>query len=186
MRKGSFAVLVLLLSAALSSGAVAGDGRWDDRDYMMGGGFGMGYNMGMMGFGEGVMGYGLGLMGGGVDMMGPVGPYSMLDLTAEQTTKINKLLDELRKQHLGVLGKMMDEQAKMRDLFYEEKLDTKKIGAVYDAISSLRKQLLVARVDATNSISEILTKEQREELSKRFRGRRGLAGGNPPRGMMGR
>jgi Spy/CpxP family protein refolding chaperone len=186
--------LAVLLLALLPSAAPAFDrpGMMDD-DMMMGGGMGMGYGMSMLGLGQGVMGYGMGMMAGGADMMGPVGPYGMLDLTPDQRTKINKILDELRKQHLAVMGKMLDEQAKLRDLFSEEKLDAKKIGSAYDALSALRRKLIETRVEATNSIREILTKEQRDELKQMMRGKgRGMRSGMGPgpgsqmqRGMMG-
>jgi Spy/CpxP family protein refolding chaperone len=191
MKKKMAIVLVLLLTLSVSAGA----GGYDhpcmmDDDMLMGGGMGMGYGMSMMGMGQGIMGYGMGMMGGGADMMGPVGPYGMLDLSPEQRAKINKLLDDLRKQHLAVMGKMLDEQAKLRDLFNEEKLDAKKIGAAYDALSAHRRKLVESRVDATNGIREILTKEQRDQLKQIMRGKGrgmgpGTGGGPMHRGMTG-
>jgi Spy/CpxP family protein refolding chaperone len=172
MRTGLTGVSVVLLLALMSTASPAFDRPcMMDDDMMPGGGMGMGYGMSMMGMGQGVMGYGMGMMGGGADMMGPVGPYGMLDLTPEQQTRINKILDDLRKQHLAVMGKMLDEQAKLRDLFNEEKLDSKKIGAAYDALSAQRRKLIETRADATNSIREILTKDQRDELKQMMRGK---------------
>lgn len=199
MRKGMLLLVVLFLLALIPSAGLAGTPpcAMDEDMPMMGYGpgmmgCGMGYGRGMgygMGHGSGMMGYGMGMMGYGMGFMGLEGPYGMLDLTDEQEAKIDKLLDGLKKQHLEIMGKMMDQQAKMRDLFREEKLDMKKIGAVYDAFSALRKQLLEARVNATNRIREILTKEQRDELKQLYRGRGygmgpGMGGGKMRRGMM--
>jgi Spy/CpxP family protein refolding chaperone len=182
MRKGMIGIAALLLLLVLSPAAPAFDQPCMMNDDMMTwGGMGMGCNMGMMG-------HGAGMMGPGMEMMG----YGMLDLTPEQNTKINKILDDLRHKHFDILGKMMDEKAKMRDLFDEEKLDGKKIGMVQDALSALRKQLLESRVDATNRVREILTKEQRDQLKQMMRGRGygcgsgmgpGMGGGQMRRGM---
>jgi hypothetical protein len=56
-------------------------------------------------------GMGMGMMGG---MHGA--PFDMLDLTPEQRTKINKIHDELRRKNWDALGKVQDEEAKLRDL----------------------------------------------------------------------
>ncbi len=169
------AVIALLASGAWAQG-MGGMGMMDDGDMpMMGGG------MGMMGGG---MGPGsCGMMGGGMGMMG-YGRFGSLDLTKDQQTKINKIQDDMRKQHWAIMGKMMDEQAKLRDLYDEEKLDAKKIGAVNDAVYTLRKQMMESRIDATNRMREVLTKEQREQLNKRPGS--GMPGmGHKQGGMMG-
>lgn len=175
------AVIALLASAVWAQG-MGGWGMMDDNDMpMMGGGGGMGYGIGMMGDG---MGQGpCGVMGNGMGMMGS-GLFGKLDLTAEQRIKINKIQDDLRRQHWAVMGKMMDEQAKLRDLYEEDLLDVKKITAVSDAIQALRKQMIESRIDAFNRMREVLTKEQREQLSKLQRG--GMMGPGYRRGgMMG-
>ena len=148
------AVIALLTSVVWAQG-MGGLGMMDDNDMpMMGGGGGTGYGMGM--------GNGMGMMDAGY--------FGMLDLTSGQRTKINKIQDDLRKQHLGVMAKMIDEQAKLRDLYDEEKLDAKKITAVSDSIHALRKQMIESRIDAFNRMRDVLTKEQREQLTKLQRG----------------
>src|SRR5512139_1020580 len=74
---------------------------------MMGGGWGPGYGMGpgMMG------GYGMGPGWGGY------GPQGMPDLSADQRAKIGKIQDETRRKNWALMGQMMDEQAKLRDLY---------------------------------------------------------------------
>jgi Spy/CpxP family protein refolding chaperone len=178
MTKTRMSILGIASVVVLASGAWAqGMGGWgmmDDGDMpMMSGG------MGMMGGG---MGPGsCGMMGSGMGMMGS-GTFGALDLSKDQQAKINKIQDDMRKQHWALMGKMMDEQSKLRDLYAEEKLDAKKIGAVSDAVYALRKQMIESRIDATNRMREVLTKEQREQLNKRSGG--GMMGTGHRHGSM--
>ncbi len=152
------------------------------------GGYGMGMGPGMMG-GSGMMGMGAGMMGGG--MMGLHG-LNMLDLSDEQRGKINAIHDKLRKQHWEVMGKMMDEHNALRDLYDAETLDGKKIGATYDRIFRLKRQMIDTGIKAHNDAVAVLTKEQREQLKQLRRGRGmggpGMGGRGPmgQGGMMGR
>lgn len=178
MTKTRMSILGIASVVVLASGAWAqGMGGWgmmDDGDMpMMSGG------MGMMGGG---MGPGsCGMMGSGMGMMGS-GTFGALDLSKDQQAKINKIQDDMRKQHWALMGKMMDEQSKLRDLYAEEKLDAKKIGAVSDAVYALRKQMIESRIDATNRMREVLNKEQREQLNKRSGG--GMMGTGHRHGSM--
>ncbi|MEX2162989.1 MAG: Spy/CpxP family protein refolding chaperone [Sulfuricaulis sp.] len=154
---------------------------------MMGGGHGgMGPGMGMMG---GMMGMGQGMMGGhgGMGMMGPgmmgLGPLGSLDLSDEQRTKINKISDTQQQQHWAIMGKMMEGQNKLRDLYAADKPDPKKVGAVYGEIGKLQQQMIESHVQATNQMQDILTKEQRDQLRQWHRGGRGT--GEGPRGPAG-
>ena len=139
---------------------------------------------GMMGGGYGGM-MGPGMMGGGHGYMGMMGGYGMgmLDLTADQQAKINKIFDDKRKQHWAIMGKMMEEQNKLRDLSNVDKPDPKKIGAVYAEIAKLQQQMIESHVQATNQMQDILTKEQRDQLRQWHRGGRGT--GEGPRGPAG-
>ena len=173
---------------------------------MMGGGYGYGMGPGMMGGsygGMGMMDMGPGMMGGGYGMgpgmMGGSGWMGMMDLSTDQRTKINKTLDAERKQHWAIMGKMMDEQNKLRDLYDADKPDPKKVGAVYGEIAKLQQQMIETHLQATNQVQDMLTKEQREQIRQWHRGgwgpgSRGPAGGqhgnmgtgNMPGSMMGR
>jgi Spy/CpxP family protein refolding chaperone len=163
MKKTVMSILGVAVIALLATGAWAqGMGGWS----MMDGG-----DMPMISGGMGMMGGGMGpgscgMMGGGGGIMS-YGAFGALDLTKDQQAKINKIQDDMRKQHWAIMGKMMDEQAKLRDLYAEEKLDAKKIGAVSDAVYALRKQMIESRIDAINRMRDVLTKEQREQLNKR-------------------
>ena len=136
-----------------------------------------GYGMGMMGGGMMDMMMGGG-PGGGMGMMG-MGPMSMLDLSDEQRGKIEKISDDVRRKNWDTYGKIMDEQAKLRDLYSGETVDARKAGAVYGNISKLQQQVFEANIEAHNRVQAVLTKEQKEQLRQWSRG--GMGG----RGMMG-
>jgi len=150
----------------MASGGMMGPG-------MMGGGM-----MGMMGGG---MGMGPGMMGGG--MMG-LGPLYMLNLTDEQRSKITKIGDEERQKHWATMGKMLEEQNKLRDLLQVDTPDAKKVGAAYGAIAQLQRQMIETHVQAHNQAEQLLNKEQREQLKNWRRGMGGRGWGMGP-GMMG-
>lgn len=175
MKKTGLSIVGIAVIAILSSGVWAqgmgGMGMMDDNDMpMMGGGSGSGCGMGVM--------QGMGMMGPGV--------FGGLDLSTEQRTKINKIQDDMRKQHWALMGKIMEEQAKLRDLYDEDLLEAKKIAAVSDSIHAYRKQMIESRIDAFNRMREVLTKEQREQLAKLRRGGWGMMGpGNRRGNMMG-
>ncbi len=129
-----------------------------------------GYGMGP----KGMMG-GMGMMGGKcpMGMMGGMGPFSKLDLKDQQRSKIGKISDALRKKNLNLMGKMMDEMSKLRDLYAVDKRDPKKIGAIYGKFFELKRQMIEATIDARNRQEAVLTKEQREKMR---RSRSGMMG----------
>ncbi len=184
MFKQAFAALTAVLTV-LSVFAVPAASAQPPGGPMMGGGMGM-MGDGMMGGGSGMMGGGMGMMGGGMGMMGGgMGPMGMLDLSNEQRTKINKILDEQRKKQWETQGKMLDEEAKLRDLFNADKRDPAAIGKVYGRIFDLRRQTIEAEIDARNRAEAVLTKEQREQMKQWQRGM-GMGGrGAMGPGMMG-
>ncbi|TAM45225.1 MAG: periplasmic heavy metal sensor [Gammaproteobacteria bacterium] len=164
-----------------------------------GGGMGMGSGMMMGGGGMGMMGGGMmdmmmggGMMGGG---MGGMGMMGMLNLTDEQRGKIRKIEDEQRKKSRDLYGKIEDESVKLRDLYDTDTPDAKKIGAVYDRIFDLKREAIVAGIEARNKARAVLTKEQQEQLKSFRRGGMGMGGYGQrgmgpgmmgPGGMMGR
>jgi Spy/CpxP family protein refolding chaperone len=151
----------------------------EDHGGMMGG-------MGMDGMGPGMMdGSGRGGMGMGGCGMGPgggmgpammdgpgrsgmmgLGPIEKLDLTPDQRSKLNKIEYDLRKQHWSLMGKVIDEKAKLYDLYAADKPDPKKLGAVYGAIFDVRRQMIEAGIDAMNRARDILTKDQITRLKQ--------------------
>ncbi len=159
-----------------------------------GGGMGMGPGMMMGGgmMGGGMMGGGMmdmmmggGMMGGGMGGMGMMGggmgPMAMLNLTDEQRGKIRKIEDDQRKKNRDLYGKIEDESVKLRDLYDTDTPDAKKIGAVYDKIFDLKREAIVASIEAQNKARAVLTKEQQDQLKAWRRGGMGM-GGYGPRG----
>ena len=148
-RKGIWKYLagLVLLSALIAAVAVAQDNEY-------------GYGM-MRGYGMGP-----GMMGG----YGGLGPLGALNLSDAQRDRITKILEADRQQHWAVMGKMMDDADKLRELLAEERPDPKKVGALYGQISVLRQQIIVAHVQARNEVQNVLTAKQREQLQQWRRG----------------
>jgi len=155
---------------------------------MMGqGGMGMMGQGGMMGnmMGQGGMGMmGQGGMMGNMMGQGGMGMMGTLDLTDEQRTQIFKIADATRKQQWELMGKMMDEQSRLRDLQLAGKPDPKQVGAVYGKIFDVKRQMIENRVAAANKMHDVLSDEQKAELEQRTRGMMGN-GGMPMGGGMG-
>lgn len=174
-------MMATLLGAPLAQAGKEREQRMMGRDnndcMMMGrGGMGMkGGGMGMMGRG----GMGMGMMGGG-GMMG-MGPIHRLDLSDDQRKKINAIQNDLRKHNWNLMGQIMDEKARLRDLYAADKLDGRAIGKVYDRIFKTKKKMIETGIEARNKQYDMLTDKQRNEL-KRFRGGMGMMGGGM--GMM--
>ena len=144
---------------------------------MMGPGMGMGGGMmgpGMMG--PGMMGPGTGMMGGG---MGPGGmgmgahPFAMFDLTDDQRAKLSKIQDETRKRQWDLMGKLFDEQARLRDVYATERPDPKQVGQAYGNMAKIQQQMAEIATDAHNRMFDVLTKEQRDQLQQMRRGMMG-------------
>lgn len=117
--------------------------------------------------GHGMMGeYGEGMMGGhGMMMESPRMHMIMsLNLTDEQRAKINKLNDELQHKNWEREGMIRDESAKLRDLYEADKRDPKAIGAEYQKIFDIKRQMIEAMVDTENHMEELLTPEQLRQL----------------------
>jgi Spy/CpxP family protein refolding chaperone len=144
---------------------------------MMGGGYGMGSGGGY-GMGPGMMGGGYGMGPGGGYGMGPgmmgggmMGAYwgSGLDLTDQQRAKINKIQDETRKAHWALMGEMMDQQARLRDLYQAPKRDDAAIDAAYKEFGKLHQSMYDSSVEAHKRMEAVLTKEQQEKLRSYWR-----------------
>ncbi|PKO72147.1 MAG: hypothetical protein CVU20_03750 [Betaproteobacteria bacterium HGW-Betaproteobacteria-14] len=141
---------------------------------MMGGGYGPGMMMGggqgqgmMGGYGQGQMGpgmmgggYGHGMMGQG--MMGSQQGLPGVSLDDKQRKAYNAINDDLRRKRWELMGRTMDEQAKLRDLYEADKRDPAAIGAAYQRIFDLQRQMIESTVAAHNKIEGLLTPEQRK------------------------
>ena len=93
-----------------------------------------------------------------------------LDLNDDQRSRINKLSDELKHNNWTTKGLIMDESAKLRDLYAADKRDPSAIGKEYQKIFDLQRKMIEATVTTQNRIEEILTPEQRTQLKNRRHG----------------
>jgi Spy/CpxP family protein refolding chaperone len=118
---------------------------------MMGGGYGMG--SGMMGGGYGM---GPGMMGGGYGM----GPQGLSGLSADQRTQIAKIQDETRKKNWELMGQVMDEQARLRDLYNAPKQDSAAITNANKKISELQRRMYESAAEAHKRMEAVLSKKQ--------------------------
>ena len=130
----------------------------DDDPYQNGPMMGYGGGMGMMG------GHGY---GGGMGMMG--GPMQSLDLDDNQRKKFNDIQDAASKKNWELMGKMMDDRAKLRDLYNADRLDVKAITSVYDRVFATQKKMIENSLTARNQQYDLLNDKQRKEW-KEMRG----------------
>ncbi|HEY0720310.1 MAG TPA: Spy/CpxP family protein refolding chaperone [Gammaproteobacteria bacterium] len=170
----------LLLAGCLLAGTVQADDTSPGPGYgwgMMGGGY-YGMGPGMMGgygpgYGHGMMwgdGYGRGPWGGRGYGHGPgmMEPWWALDLTDQQRTAIDKIMEERYKSHWPLMTKMFEAQRKLDELYNAEKWDSKAIDKAYDELFKVQRQVVEEHVRIHNSVMEQLTPQQREQL-KRYR-----------------
>ncbi len=150
--------------------------------------------MGSHGAGPGMMGdYGMGhgMMGGngmGPGMMGSygmmgAGPMSGLELNRDQRKQMLRIQSELRKQNWALQGEILDAREQLFELYLEDTLDAKKIGAVYAKIFDLRRQMIEAGINAHNRQRTVLTEEQRQQLRYRRHGNGPGGHRSMPQGM---
>ncbi|AKJ67527.1 hypothetical protein PATSB16_12470 [Pandoraea thiooxydans] len=181
----AFAV-ALFGASQLGHAAPAADGAAATSGYgpgygPCGGGMGPGMMGGYGGYG-GYRGMGPGMMGGyggyggmGPGMMGGYGRYggygwgSELGLTQEQLAKINRIHDDTRRAHWALMGQIMDQQAKLRDLYEAPQRDNAAIEKAEKDFAQLRQQMYDASIAAHRQIEAVLTKEQRDKLRKAWR-----------------
>jgi len=136
------------------------------------GGYGMGPGMmGGYGMGPGMMGgYGMnpGMMGGYGMGPGMMDGYwgSWLDLTEEQLATINKIHEETRKAHWALMYEMLNQQARLRELYQAPTRDNAAIDAATKEFGKLQQQMYDSAVDAHKRMEGVLTKEQQERLQK--------------------
>ena len=160
-----------MMGGGQGAGMMGGYGQGQMGPGMMSGGYGQGMmGQGMMGqgmMGQGMMGggYGQGMMSGGhhgFGMMGQRDGLPGVTLDDAQRKKANGIQDDLRRKRWELMGRTMDEQIKLRDLYEADKRDPAAIGAAYQRVFDLRRQMIEATVAAHNKIEELLTPEQRK------------------------
>ena len=93
-----------------------------------------------------------------------------LDLSAEQREKIGEIQQEFAQKHWGLMTSMHSPGGPMEQMFSG---DEKAARQAYDAMAAARKQMFEAQLDMRKQVEAVLTKEQREQLQRNYRGRRG-------------
>ena len=88
----------------------------------------------------------------------------MLNLSADQQSRISKLTDQLNHDNWAKQGMINDESAKLRDLYEADKRDPAAIGEEYKKIFDLKRQMIEAYLATQNQIEDLLTPEQRDQL----------------------
>jgi len=158
-RLAAYSLLVTLTGTAPALQAEQTDPPYAYGPGMMGGcGMGPGM-MGGCGMGPGMKGgYGM-----GPGMMGDYWGIG-LDLTDDQQAKVNKIHDETRKSNWTLMGEMMNQQARLRDLNLAPKRDSAAIDAANKEIGQLQQKMYNASVEAHKRMEAVLTKEQQEKL----------------------
>lgn len=166
MLRGSVA---LLMSMSVSLSFADGGNKPDARNNAA-----YAYGPGMMGefdgddMGPGMMGFGMpgrGMMGGYYGCgPGNGGWTGDLNLTRAQRSRINAIVDQTRKAHWVLMGKMLDQQATLRDLYAAPAQNQQAIDAGYQTMRDLRRQMYSTSADAQKRIETVLTPEQRGKL----------------------
>jgi Spy/CpxP family protein refolding chaperone len=125
--------------------------------------------MGDHGMGPGMMGghgMGPGVMGGygmGPGIMG-ADPTGGRELSRDEQKRMARIETELRRHNWELQGKIIDARGELLQLFTEETLDPRKIGAAYGRIFDLRRQMIEATIEARNRQRAILTDEPQEKV----------------------
>jgi Spy/CpxP family protein refolding chaperone len=133
-------------------------------------GYGMGPGMmGGYGMGPGMMAPGMMPYGRGPGMMGPgrTGGYGVgaeLNLTEEQRSQIAEIQNALRQKYLELMGKMQEEQFKMRELYTSENRDDTALSNGFRNMLALRQEMFDELLSVQKQVSAVLTEEQREIL----------------------
>jgi Spy/CpxP family protein refolding chaperone len=137
-------------------------------------------------------GWGRGHGGGSYDGYDPAA-LSQLNLTAEQTTKINAFREAFLKDSKPLQDKMFSKRGDLKLLWLQQNPDQKKILAVQKEIRALRDQIQDKKDVYRLNVYNVLTPEQKEKLKSYGRGRgsghgmrggAGYPGGSPGAGGM--
>lgn len=116
---------------------------------------------------------------------GPQGdPFAGLNLSDEQRSKAQQVMNEQRQAHMGNMQKMQPLGQQLNDLYKQETWDAAQIGAVYDQIFDLQKKSILSTVETHNKIMGLLNEQQRQQLKQR-QSEMGPGAGAPPPGRMG-
>lgn len=99
---------------------------------------------------------------GGAPMMGD--PFEQLGLNEEQKVKLDALREAQGQRDQAIRPRFMEATKKMQELMMEDVVDAGKVSKAFDELTEVRKEQLMSMIEFRNSISEVLTKEQKDKL----------------------
>ncbi len=94
---------------------------------------------------------------------GPAGMWQHLNLTDDQRTKIQSLMQQQRQAHQADTQKMMDLQQQLKNAIFADG-GPGDVGSLPDQIASLQAQLEKDRISVEKQIAAILTADQRKQV----------------------
>lgn len=120
---------------------------------------------GMMGNGQGPgMGPGMVGNGHGPGMMGAMSQLGNLNLSDEQRSQITQIQDQVRKQHMDLMGRMREEATKLQNMMAAESPDPTAVGKQQMRVADIHRQMLESDIAGRNRIYALLTPEQIQQL----------------------
>jgi Spy/CpxP family protein refolding chaperone len=118
---------------------------------------------------------------GGPGGPGPGGAMQHLNLTDDQRTKVQSLMEQQRQSHQGEMQKIMDLQQQLKNMIFAHNgpADT---DAMQQQIATLQAQLEADRINLQKQVAAILTPDQRKQVRDMpgpgpFMGGRGMGPG---------
>jgi len=173
-------ILAIALAVALAGAAMAHGGGSGDGD-----GYRHGAHHGMMGsgtMGPGMMGrdmMGPGMMGSGMMGHGMIG-NGMLALAGLPQAERERLR-ELHVEHAGErfdhMLAMGEARRALREAMQTEPLDAEAVGAAYDQVAEVRREVFLSSLRLRKAMREALPEDFREQMRERMGGYRGMGYG---------
>lgn len=124
------------------------------------GGYGGGYGMG-----QGMMGGGYG-MGSGMMSGYTNGAYAGLDLTPEQQKAMATIQEEASKVMWQHMGTMHGQEYRMQGMYGSGPVDEAAARKSFQTMADTQKAMFELQLDARKKVDAVLTKDQREKLSR--------------------
>ena len=125
--------------------------------------------------------------GKGMERDGRASAFQKMNLTEDQTEKINALRESLQKETTPLRTDLVKKSTEMKLLWMADEPDADKIKALQKEILDLRGNMAEKFTDYRLAVHKILTPEQRAQLLTRRAGKRGIShrsmGGPQGRGM---
>ena len=129
-------------------------------------------------------------MGGGPGRFGAQGPMfggitRNLDLTTEQLTKVQAIVDGVRVKVGPLAEELRAARRALRSEVFADMKDQAKIAGLSSEVQALDKQIADIRLETSSAISGVLTPEQREKV-RTVTGHKAGARGGPGGAVPGR